>query len=427
MLQINDFIIDKPEEELFAYHRSTMTSPEIFALEQQRIFETCWLYLGHESEVPNPGDFVRRDIAGRPIFFLRSRRTGQINVFYNTCTHRGATICRQDVGNARSLQCFYHAWTFNTDGELIGVPDEESYGGYWDRKKMALQSPRVENYRGFLFVTFNPEAEDLITYLAGARQYIDDVVDGAEEGARLFGSQEGGMEILKGTHAYAVQANWKLLAENSVDGYHLGPTHETYMTFLKNQGVSMKGGLSGGEGKDLGNGHGVLENVAPWGRPIAQWIPLFGEASKPDIERIHDYLLEKFGEERGRRMTELSRNLLVFPNLVINDIMAITVRTFNPIAPDHMEVTQKELVPKGERPDLKALRLDSYLTFLGPGGFASPDETEAMEACQQGFQAKAVEWNYVARGFHHHPPGYTDEHHMRAFWRGWYRRMLAEE
>ena len=83
MLHINDLVIDKPEEELFAYHRSTMTSPEIFELEQQRIFEKCWLYLGHESEIPNPGDFVRRDIAGRPIFFVRSRRTGKINVSYN--------------------------------------------------------------------------------------------------------------------------------------------------------------------------------------------------------------------------------------------------------------------------------------------------------------------------------------------------------
>jgi p-cumate 2,3-dioxygenase alpha subunit len=307
------------------------------------------------------------------------------------------------------------------------VPDEESYGGFWDRKQMALQSPRVENYRGFLFVTFNPEAEDVITYLAGARQYIDDVVDGAEEGARLFGSQEGGMEIIRGTHAYAVQANWKLLAENSIDDYHVGPTHETYLQFLRGLGVQARSATKGGEGKDLGNGHGVMEKFAPWGRPIAQWGPVFGEASKPDIDRIHDHLLEKFGEERGRRMTELSRNLLVFPNLVINDIMAVTVRTFNPVAPDHMEVTQKELVPKGERPDLKALRLDSFLTFLGPGGFASPDDTEAMESCQQGFQAKAVEWNYVARGFHHHPPGPMDEHHIRAFWRGWYRRMRAEE
>jgi p-cumate 2,3-dioxygenase alpha subunit len=427
MLRVNDLVIDRPEEELFAYHRSTMTSPEIFELEQERIFSKCWLYLGHESEVPNPGDYVRREIAGRPLFFARSRKTGKINVFYNTCTHRGATICRQDAGNGKSFQCFYHAWTFNMEGELIGVPDEESYGGYWDKKKMGLKSPRAENYRGFIFVNFNSEAEDLVTYLAGAREYIDDVVDGAEEGAKLLGSQEGGMEILKGTHAYAIKANWKLLAENSIDGYHVGPTHETYMTFLKNQGVSTKGGLSGGEGKDLGNGHAVMENVAPWGRPIAQWIPLFGEASKPDIERIHDYLLEKFGEERGRRMTELSRNLLVFPNLVINDIMAITVRTFNPIAPDHMEVTQKELAPKAERADLRALRLDSYLTFLGPGGFASPDDTEAMEACQQGFQAKEVEWTYVSRGFHHHPPRYTDEHHLRALWRGWYQRMTAEE
>src|SRR5579859_6007704 len=101
-LSIKDLVIDKPEEELFAYHRSTMTSQEIFELEQQRIFDKCWLYLGHESETPNPGDYVRRDIVGRPLFFVRSRKTGKINVFYNTCIHRGATICRQDAGNGKS-------------------------------------------------------------------------------------------------------------------------------------------------------------------------------------------------------------------------------------------------------------------------------------------------------------------------------------
>src|SRR5258708_13584716 len=201
------------------------------------------------------------------------------------------------------------------------------------------------------------------------------------------------MELSRGTHAYAVQANWKLLAENSVDDYHVGPTHETYLQFLRGLGVQAGSDTKGGEGKGLGSGQGVMEKFAPWGRHIAQWGPVFGEASKPDIERIHDYLLEKFGEERGRRMTELSRNLLVFPNLVINDIMAVTVRTFNPLASDHMEVTQKELVPKGERPDFKALRLDSFLTFLGPVRFASPDDTEAIESSQQGFQANADNWN----------------------------------
>ena len=267
----------------------------------------------------------------------------------------------------------------------------------------------------------------MITYLAGAREYLDYVVDGPEAVAELFGIPEGGLELLRGTHSYAIKANWKLLAENSIDGYHVGPVHETYMQYLRNAGVQTGGGIQGGEGKDLGNGHGVMQSVAPWGRPIAQWIPTFGEAAKPDIERMHDYLLQKFGEERGHTISQLSRNLLVFPNLVINDIMGITVRTFYPLAPDYMEVTQKELAPKGERADLRALRLDSYLSFLGPGGFASPDDTEAIESCQQGFQAKAVEWTNMSRGLHHNPPLYTDEHHMRAFWRGWYRRMTAEE
>jgi len=425
-LKVKDLINDKPEEGLFAYNRLAMTSPEILELEKQKIFQKCWLYLGHESEVTKPGDFVRRDIAGEPLFFVRSRQTGKINVFYNTCTHRGATICRQDTGTVRTLQCFYHSWTFNTDGELVGVPDEEGYGA-WDRKKWGLKSPRVENYRGFLFVTFNPDAEDLITYLAGAREYLDYVMDGPEAVAELFGIPEGWLELLRGTHSYAIKANWKLLAENSIDGYHVGPVHETYMQYLRNAGVQTGGGIQGGEGKDLGNGHGVMQSVAPWGRPIAQWIPTFGEACKPDIERMHDYLLQKFGEERGHTISQLSRNLLVFPNLVINDIMGITVRTFQPLAPDYMEVTQKELAPKGERADLRAMRLDSYLSFLGPGGFASPDDTEAIESCQQGFQAKAVEWTNMSRGLHHHPAKYTDEHHMRAFWRGWYRRMTAEE
>ena len=154
-LKVKDLINDKPEEGLFAYNRLAMTSPEILELEKQKIFQKCWLYLGHESEVPKPGDFVRREIAGEPLFFVRSRQTGKINVFYNTCTHRGATICRQDTGTVRTLQCFYHAWTFNTDGELVGVPDEEGYGA-WDKKKWGLKSPRVENYRGFLFGHLNP-------------------------------------------------------------------------------------------------------------------------------------------------------------------------------------------------------------------------------------------------------------------------------
>jgi p-cumate 2,3-dioxygenase alpha subunit len=114
--------------------------------------------------------------------------------------------------------------------------------------------------------------------------------------------------------------------------------------------------------------------------------------------------------------------MLIFPNLVVNDIMAVTVRTFMPSAPDQMDVTAWELAPRGELPQLRQRRLDSYLTFLGPAGFATPDDVEALESCQQGFNSGGVEWSDISRGMAREPHG-NDEHQMRVFWRQWAARM----
>src|SRR4051812_16933576 len=91
-------IDEDPDRHRFRVHRSTMTSPEIFAAERDKIFNHSWLYVGHESEVTDPGDFVRRPVAGRQLFMVRGARSGRVNVFHNTCTHRGAMICRQKAG-----------------------------------------------------------------------------------------------------------------------------------------------------------------------------------------------------------------------------------------------------------------------------------------------------------------------------------------
>ncbi len=179
-MEIKDLIIDDHRRGVLKVHRSAMTSPEIFEIERERIFNRCWIYLGHESEVENRGDYRRRTVAGRPLFFARGR-DGQVRVFLNPCPHRGALICRRDEGNSEVLQCFYHAWTFSSEGELIGVPGEDAYGPYFDRGELGLmEPPRVENYRGFIFVSFNPYVEDLVTYLAGARENLDLIVDQTE-------------------------------------------------------------------------------------------------------------------------------------------------------------------------------------------------------------------------------------------------------
>jgi len=428
MTDVNDLILDDPEQFVFRVHRSTMTSPEILALERERIFSKVWLYVGHESEVRNPGDYVRRSVGGRPLILARSKY-GAINVFYNTCTHRGATICRQDSGNASSLQCFYHAWTFDLEGNLVGVPDAASYGPTFDRAGLALRRvARTEAYRGFVFVSFNPEVEPLRDYLGGALEIVDLALD----------ATDGEMEIVRGSNRYTIRANWKLLAENSFDGYHGLPTHETYFKYIasleadarkKMGAISSTGAaasyLSTGRGRALGNGHGITEKIAPWGRPIAKWSPLFGEAAKPKLEAMHRRLVEKYGEARASRITQTSRNMVVFPNFVLNDIMAVTVRTFEPVSPSEMRVTAWQLAPVDESPEMRAARLDNFLTFLGPGGFATPDDVEALESCQEGFAATEVEWSDISRGMSYEEPRPLDELQMRSWWRRWHELMTG--
>ncbi len=182
-----------------------MTSPEILALERERIFNKVWLYVGHESEVEKAGDYRSRNVGGRPIIFMRGS-DGKVRAFFNACRHRGATVCRQYEGNTPAFQCLYHAWTYNDRGELINVPDEEAFGPVFDKGRMGLKSPpRMENYRGLYFISFNPDVEDLKSYLAGATEYIDLVMDQAEEG----------MRIVAGSQRALVKATWKLGVDNS--------------------------------------------------------------------------------------------------------------------------------------------------------------------------------------------------------------------
>ena len=415
-MEIKDLIIDDRRKGIFRVHRSSMTSMDLFQREQEQIFGRCWIYLGHESEVENPGDYRRRMVAGRPLFFARGR-DGEVRVFLNSCPHRGALICRRDEGNADVLQCFYHAWSFNTNGELIGVPDQEAYGPNFDRGELGLKEPpRVESYRGFYFVCFNRHVEDLVKYLAGAREYLDLIMD----------QSEAGMRVVRGSNKYTMKANWKLLVENSLDGYHLVPTHQTYLDYISSLGSDDSGQTAAnrivGAAKALGNGHCVIESPVRSGRPIAHWHPLFGEDAREPIAEVRQRLVDKFGEERTFRMADTSRNLIIYPNLVINDIMAITIRYFEPLAPDNMEVTAWHLVPREESDAMLATRLDSFLTFLGPGGFATPDDVEALESCQIGFRATETEGSDISRGMLR-PAKSTDELQMRGFWRQWHANM----
>jgi phenylpropionate dioxygenase-like ring-hydroxylating dioxygenase large terminal subunit len=359
------------------------------------------------------------------VIFCRDR-AGAIRCLINSCRHRGAIVCREREGNARAFYCMYHGWTYQLDGSLRNVPGEEAYPPSFDKAKMGLVAPpRLESYRDFWFVNFDREAVNLLTYLAGATEYIDLVVDQ---------SPTGRMEIVSGTQEYDIKANWKLLVENSVDDYHLIATHATWLTYMRNSGVNVmppKGsGLllpTKGLGKDLGNGHLTTDNPNYRGRPVARWISVYGEEAKADIDAIRAELVARLGEARAARVADTNRNLVVFPNLVINDGSSVTVRNFFPLAPDRMHVTAWALGPVEETEAQRARRLHAFLTFYGPGGFATPDDVAALEAVQQGFAAwRDVEWNDLSRGMARNDDQRdTDEGHLRVFWRRWNTLMEA--
>ncbi|MDH3599250.1 MAG: aromatic ring-hydroxylating dioxygenase subunit alpha [Candidatus Tectomicrobia bacterium] len=414
-----NLVIDNKEDGLFRVHRQAFTNPDLLAFEQRRVFENTWIYAGHTSEIPQPGDFRARRVAGRPVILVRGT-DGAVRVLLNTCTHRGAQVCREASGNANTFQCFYHAWTFNNQGDLIGVPGDDAYSEAFDRRDLGLGAPpRVEDYRGFVFISFNADIEPLVEYLAGAREYLDLICD----------QSEVGMEVVTGTQAYSMRANWKLLVENSMDGYHARTTHQRYFDYLVESGVDVSRMKTrrGGRGKALGNGHAVIQSEPVWGRPIARWSPEFGEAKRAELEQMQRDYEARFGAEWAYRITQTSRNLLIFPNLIINDIMAITIRTFFPVSPDYLEINAWALAPSDESPQDRALRLDHFLTFLGPGGYATPDDVEALESCQLGYLNREIEWNDLSRGMKRAEPEITDELQMRAFWRQWHTLMLRTQ
>jgi len=396
----------------FRVARRTFVKDEILAIEREYIFDKCWLYIGHESEIANASDYVRRRVGGRELIFNRDRK-GVVHAFHNTCPHRGATVAREASGNALGFQCFYHGWAFKNDGAFAtrihdgNYPENFSEDGCVNLKAVA----HLDQYRGFYFINFAARAEPLGDYLADAKVMLDIVAD----------HSAAGMEIIGGEQVYSMRANWKLLAENSQDGYHALTTHETYFKYLADsQGLNL-----GVRGRyiDLGRGHAVVEGVAPWGRPIASWLPIWGEEARQDLDAVEQRLIAAHGAERAERITKKSRNILIFPNLVINDIMAITVRTFYPDRTNFMHVNAWALGPKDETERMRQIRLYNYLEFLGPGGFATPDDNEALEACQAGYSNEAeAGWNDISKGMMRNDPYTDDEAQMRGFWREWARR-----
>ncbi len=388
-------------------HRAYV-DPDVLARERAMIFDRCWLYAGHESEIPAPGCYRRVELAGRPAVLVRDQ-DGAVRVFLNSCPHRGAMFCREPRGQARAFQCPYHLWTFDTRGALTGVPGGDAYPSAFDRAELGLPTPAgVASYRGFVFATFAKDAAPLVDYLAGAREYLDLICDQSVDG----------FEVVPGTQRYTLHANWKLLAENTLDGYHLDKLHRRVYGYYASQGVAPL--TRTGRAVVLGNGHAALEITPPVRRLIAHWGPPWGEDLRAIIETRRAELERRHGAERAFKMTQSNRILYVFPSLLILDGESgnVWLRAFAPEdAPGRTSVSMAVLAPRGESARERAIRMEDAIAFSGPGGFATPDDVEILETCQRAFRDDG--WSDDSRGPDGAAAPLDGEAQMRALWRHW--------
>ena len=408
---VSQFLVDDREHGRFLVNRRSMTEHDVLVREREHVFGRNWLFIGHESELIGPHDTRTRTVAGRPLIFCRDG-SGQIRVFVNSCPHRGNVLCRDEHTTSRTMRCFFHGWTFSTQGQLVSLADEEGYGPFFDRSRYALAGPAMtDTYAGFVFSCFDPSAPPLSEYLGGAKPYLDLVA------AR--GLDEG-MEVVGGVQRYSIRANWKLLAENSVDSYHALYTHKRWFDLLRASGTDGEARRSQSVSQviELGNGHvvtraAVLDTAA-------------GAVAQAEEDR-RQQIAQRLGAEWAEMLTT-TRALLVFPNLVVIDLPpAITIRTFEPESVDLMRVAAYPLAPRDDAPDLRQRRLDFYSAFWGPAGMGTPDDIEALEGCQRGFAAvNELEWSDISRGMHNERPRGVDELQMRTFWRRWNELMTGE-
>ncbi|GEL18826.1 benzoate 1,2-dioxygenase large subunit [Pseudonocardia asaccharolytica] len=390
--KIENALEEDPERGIYRARRDMFTDPELFELEMKHIFEGNWIYLAHESQLPNKNDYLTTWMGRHPVIISRTRE-GELAAIINACAHRGAMVCRRKKDNRSTWTCPFHGWTFSNSGKLLkvkeakgaGYPEQFNTDGSHDMTKVA----RFESYRGFLFGSLNPDVLPLEEYLGEAAKLIDMIVDQSPEG----------LEVLKGSSTYTFDGNWKVQAENGADGYHVASTHWNYAatTGRRSTGESTtetRAMDAGSYGKTKGgfyafeNGHVLL------------WTRRANPEDEPLYER-RDELIERIGQTKAEWAIEYARNLCLYPNVYLMDQFSSQIRHYRPISVDKTEVTIYCVAPKGESAQARAARIRRYEDFFNATGMATPDDLEEFRSCQRGFLAAKAPWNDLSRGATH--------------------------
>jgi phenylpropionate dioxygenase-like ring-hydroxylating dioxygenase large terminal subunit len=363
--------IVRPQEGLIS--RRIFADPEVYDLELERIFGRGWFFLGHDSEIPNPGDMIARPCGVDPAILVRDDE-GVVRAFLNSCRHRGMRLCRSDRENVRFLRCPYHGWSYRNDGALLAASSENHYGeGELDKDALGLiPVAQLGCYHGLYFATWDKHAPPLEEWLGDMRWYMD----------IIFG-RTGGVEFVGVPQVWDVDCSWKFATDNFTDNFHVFWSHQSLVELgmLPN----FPDFASHGHMVTAGNGH-ILhfvqgepgnETFMGLGIPKALW-PRFAQNLNPAQAAI----AQAHGYSAGTMWPNFHwLQLTGAGDTESKPVGILNLRLEVPLGPTRTRMYSWFAIDKDASPEYRQSSYETYVRTFGPGGIFDQDDMENWEEC----------------------------------------------
>lgn len=386
-------------------HRRIYTDPDIFDLEMKQIFSKAWIYVGHESQVADPGDYYCTRIGQQSVVMTRDA-DGTIHVIYNRCGHRGALVVSAEAGHAEDFRCCYHGWRYGLDGSLLSVPKGQGYRQGCvqpgDPTFAMASVPRTDSYRGFVFSSLAEDGPPLVDFLGYMTTSFDDLADRAPDGE---------IEVAGGIARHAYRGNWKLIFENLNDGLHPMCVHQSSIEAAQEQDDDAP---TDGAGEIAVRQ--MRQNGAPWSfweDRVGLWAYPYGHsflgdyhddeklvagAGDPAFAEYRTAMENKFGPDRAREILGVMRwNTNIYPSVSFMSQFR-QLRVIQPVSVDRTEVLGFCFRLKGAP---EKMFHDTIRFANVTNAAASPvltDDLETYSRLRRGLEMDGSDWVPVSRG-----------------------------
>ncbi len=416
-------------------HRALYLDPELFELEMERLWRNTWVYVGHDSQVPDPGDFYTTLIGREPLILVRGA-DGAVRVLPNRCAHKGTRLVSAVQGRCAGgvLRCPYHGWTYRLDGTLRTVPLRNGYDASgFEGSEAASGLPPIAsvNYRGFVFARLAREGPDFHEYFGESLSSIDNMVER---------SPEGRLEVAGGVLRYLHDCNWKMFVENLNDAMHPMVAHESSAGTAKRLWERAPAGAAVPM---------VIEQFVPF----VNGYEFFEKMGVKVYENGHSYtgvnfsihskyssvgeyerrMSAAYGEERARRiLAEARHNTVYYPSLTIKGAIQ-AIRVARPIAVDRTLIESWTFRLVGA-PEEMLTRTTTYSRLINsPTSVVGHDDLHCYRSIQEGLASGSNDWVSLHRNYSKAEAGAvagtygaTNEVPMRGQYRAWLRYMSLE-